>query len=141
MHRQVDIFIHFPRSLRYTAYNRFVVRVCSSTAEHNVPPNDEAKLSRGAIYYYKDFVELAKEKIQEHKNDVKVEKSPATKEEKLRNQRDNEKRLKKDYYEQVSTLNGLNDAMVAENAVLAYRCMVLEDEINALTNGKISFIK
>ena len=45
------------------------------------------------------------------------------------------------YYEQVSTLNGLNDAMVAENAVLAYRCMVLEDEINALTNGKISLIK
>ena len=103
--------------------------------------NDEAKLSRGAIYYYKDFVELAKEKIQEHKNDVKVEKSPATKEEKLRNQKKKKKRLKKDYYEQVSTLNGLNDAMVAENAVLAYRCMVLEDEINALTNGKISLIK
>ena len=46
--------------------------------------NDEAKLSRGTIYYYKDFVELAKEKIQEHKNNVTVEKSPETKEEKLR---------------------------------------------------------
>lgn len=103
--------------------------------------NDEAKLSRGAIYYYKDFVELAKGRIQEHKGNAETGKLVATKEEKLRNQRDNEKRLKKDYYEQVSTLSDLNDAMVAANAALAYRCMVLEDEINALTNGKISFIK
>jgi len=106
--------------------------------------NDEAGLSRGAIYYYKDFVDDAKRKIEQYKLNKSHSSSPNMKqsaEQKLKSQRDNEKRLKDSYREQVSNLEGLNDALVTQNVSLAFRCMELQEEIRAITSGKIKSIK
>ncbi|GHX20455.1 hypothetical protein N5094_07135 [Shewanella putrefaciens] len=106
--------------------------------------NDEAGLSRGAIYYYKDFIETAKKAIEKHKSD-KVEGADSvtalTPEQKLKQQMDKEKRLKEDYRDQARGLEGLNDALVIQNVSLAFRCMELQHELELVTQGRLVSIR
>jgi hypothetical protein len=105
--------------------------------------NDEAGLTHGAIYYYKDFICKAKVEIELFKKSKKssdildnaVESLPETK--KLRRERDNEKRLKNEYREQVGNLKHLSDEVVKVNVSLAFRVLELENEIRRQSDEKI----
>ena len=108
--------------------------------------NDEAGLSRGAIYYYKEFVRKAKGEItvfnEERRKSAAIDKIEAneTTESKLRKERDSEKRLKNNYREQLNSYKLLTDEVVKENVSLAFRCMELQDEINMLHDKKVTRI-
>lgn len=108
--------------------------------------NDEAGLSRGAIYYYKEFVSEAKVEIavfnEDNRKSAAIDKIEAseTAESKLRKERDSEKRLKNDYREQLNSYKQLTDEVVKENVSLAFRCMELQDEINMLHDRKVTRI-
>lgn len=108
--------------------------------------NDEAGLSRGAIYYYKEFVRKAKAEIavfnEDSRKSAAIDKIEAneTTETKLRKERDSEKRLKNDYREQLNSYKLLTDEVVKENVSLAFRCMELQDEINMLHDRKVTRI-
>lgn len=108
--------------------------------------NDEAGLSRGAIYYYKEFVRKAKAEIavfnEDSRKSAAIDKIDAneTTESKLRKERDSEKRLKNDYREQLNSYKQLTDEVVKENVSLAFRCMELQDEINMLHDRKVTRI-
>lgn len=108
--------------------------------------NDEAGLSRGAIYYYKEFVREAKSEIavfnEDNRKSAAIDKIEAneTAESKLRKERDSEKRLKNDYREQLKSYKQLTDEVVKENVSLAFRCMELQDEINMLHDRKVTRI-
>lgn len=108
--------------------------------------NDEAGLSRGAIYYYKEFVHKAKAEIaifnEDNRKSATIDKIEAneTAESKLRKERDSEKRLKNDYRTQLNSYKQLTDEVVKENVSLAFRCMELQDEINMLHERKVTRI-
>lgn len=109
--------------------------------------NDEAGLSRGNIYHYKDFIIKAKVEIELYNESINrtaisrnydVKKSN---EEKLRFERDKEKRLKSNYHDQAKNYRKLTDQLVRENASLAYRCMELSDELESINSNVIAFKK
>ena len=91
--------------------------------------NEEAGLSRGNIYHYKEFIIRAKVEIELYNDSKKKsdiidnQEGKKNKEEKLRFQRDKEKRLKVEYHEQAKNYKQLTDQLVRENASLAFRCM------------------
>ena len=108
--------------------------------------NEEAGLSRGNIYHYKEFIIRAKVEIELYNDSKKKsdiidnQEGKKNKEEKLRFQRDKEKRLKVEYHEQAKNYKQLTDQLVRENASLAFRCMELSDELDS-RNGNIVSIK
>ena len=95
--------------------------------------NEEAGLSRGGIYYYKDFVIKAKAEIEAIKNQRKTQNAirdvvaKENKTDKLRAERDKEKRLKVDYRNQVNEFSQFSDQLVIENVLLAFRCYELQE--------------
>jgi len=108
--------------------------------------NQEAGLSRGNIYHYKEFIAKAKVEIELYKdntnksNVIDKQRVNKIKEDKLRFQRDKEKRLKIEYHGQAKNQKKLTDQLVRENASLAFRCMELSDELDS-KNNKIVSIK
>lgn len=109
--------------------------------------NEEAGLSRGNIYHYKEFIIRAKVEIELYNDSKKKsdiidnQEGKKNKEEKLRFQRDKEKRLKVEYHEQAKNYKQLTDQLVRENASLAFRCMELSDEVDNKNNKIVSIKK
>ena len=109
--------------------------------------NEEAGLSRGNIYHYKEFISKAKIEIEIYKNrkkrtDIIVDLGDKkNKEDKLRFQRDKEKRLKTEYHRQTKNYKQLTDQLVRENVSLAFRCMELSDELDRKNSKIVSFKK
>jgi hypothetical protein len=83
--------------------------------------NDEAGLSRGAIYYYKNFVKQAKAEIRIYNEskqtlDVIDGLEPRYGElERLRQSRNKEKQLKEKYREELKNFRVLSDEVVQQN--------------------------
>ena len=96
--------------------------------------NAEAGLSSGAIYYYKEFIEEAKEILSNRKNsqadDSPEETLPQI--EKLRLQRDKEKRLKEEYRSQRDQIKSFCDKVVAKNASLEFALFEALEKIESL---------
>ncbi|AXN03595.1 hypothetical protein EA004_13460 [Vibrio anguillarum] len=101
--------------------------------------NDEAGLSSGGIYYYKEFVEKARVVIA--KADVKqVNKSFVKhKSKNFRHQLEEERRLKTKYREQRDLIKNFCDQVVAKSANLEFalfealeRIQQLEEELHAI---------
>ena len=109
--------------------------------------NEEAGLSRGNIYHYKEFISKAKVEIELYKDRkmksdiIDNQGDKKNKEEKLRFQRDKEKRLKVEYHDQAKNYKQLTDQLVRENASLAFRCMELSDELDSRNNKIVSIKK
>jgi hypothetical protein len=109
--------------------------------------NEEAGLSRGNIYHYKEFITKAKVEIQLYNDNKKRsyiidnQGDKKNKEEKLRFQRDKEKRLKVEYHEQAKNYKQLTDQLVRENASLAFRCMELSDELDRINSNIVPIKK
>lgn len=109
--------------------------------------NDEAGLSSGSIYYYKDFVVRARAVISEIKsktntNNYSVSKSDIAK---LRAERDKQKQLKERYREQRDDIKRFADGVIQENAKLHFslhEALIaieqLEKELSASKITKIS---
>ena len=105
--------------------------------------NDEAGLSQGAIYYYKEFISKAKIEIELYKQNQKkadfgineIEVLPETK--RLRKERDNEKRLKDKYREEKDSIKCLSDEIVQANVTLAFRVLELENEMRRQSESKV----
>ena len=103
--------------------------------------NDEAGLSRGAIYYYKDFVEKAKIKIAEFKkNKVKSapDNEPAPVKISATTKINHEKELKDNYREQLALEKQSTDMLLQMNITMAYRCLELEKEVTTLNKTNIT---
>lgn len=102
--------------------------------------NEEAGLSAGAIYYYKAFIEKARQVIAAIKSSNQSQ--PTAKKvtvENIRNQRDDEKRLKEKYRAQRDEIKLFCDQVVAKNANLEFalfealeRIQQLEEEIKSI---------
>jgi hypothetical protein len=112
--------------------------------------NAEAGLSSGAIYYYKEFVKEAKEVIANRKSKQEIALSLATlpSTEKVRIQRDNEKRLKEEYRDQRDQIKSFCDQVVAKNASLEFalfealeKIESLQDEIRSMKVIEIKKVK
>lgn len=105
--------------------------------------NNEASLSRGAIYYYKDFVKQAKAEIQiynENKQQLNVIDGLEPRDgglERLRQSRNKEKQLKEKYREELKNFKNLSDEVVQQNVSLAFRLMEMQDERRQIEVGKI----
>lgn len=96
--------------------------------------NDEAGLSSGGIYYYSSFVERAKKIIQFNRQqscDSKKEVNLA-REKKLRDQRDQQKRLKEKYKEQLDQIKKFSDQVIAHNAQLEFTLFEALEKISYL---------
>lgn len=105
--------------------------------------NQEAGLSQGAIYYYKEFVETAREAIKRHQRALLIQdgsaqsvtsKGPANS---LVDAVKTERRLKNQYRIQRDDLKASMDRLVITNVSLAFRVLELEDENRHLIKGKI----
>ena len=95
--------------------------------------NDESGLSRGAIYYYKEFVEMAKVKIaeyQEQKAKAASATEPAPVKISMTEKINHEKKLKDSYREQLVLERQANDLILQMNVRMAYRCLKLEAEVS-----------
>lgn len=105
--------------------------------------NDEAGLSQGAVYYYKDFVSKAREEIDLFKKNQRINDSLSSRDvdlsktKKLRREINKEKRLKDDYREQLGNQKVLNDMVVQANVSLAFRILELENEIRRNLDAKV----
>ena len=101
----------------------------------------------GNIYHYKEFISKAKVEIELYKDRkmksdiIDNQGDKKNKEEKLRFQRDKEKRLKVEYHDQAKNYKQLTDQLVRENASLAFRCMELSDELDSRNNKIVSIKK
>ncbi len=97
--------------------------------------NDEAKLSSGGIYYYKDFITKARSIIDKDISNNKQYLNSSNAEEKiskLRKQRDKEKQLKVIYREQRDKMKQFADSVVEENARLSFAIHEAYTKINEL---------
>lgn len=116
--------------------------------------NDEAGLSRGGIYYYKDFVKKTREELEQLKklkskegDGQQTESDEVTPTEssqgslsdvaRLRQERNNEKRIKEDYRDKLDTEKFLGDKVLTENAILAHRVYELEGKLNKINNQTV----
>lgn len=105
--------------------------------------NTEAGLSQGAIYYYKEFVEEAKDIIKKHKtkkfeqskHDALPDFQRAPKN--LKDELKKEMQLKIKYRTQRNDFKSITDEMIKINVSLAFRILELEDENRRLTKGRI----
>ena len=108
--------------------------------------NDEAKLSSGSIYYYKEFLEKARQVIADRKFSNDKGYSPNKGEiAKLRSERDKQKELKVKYRDQRDNIKNFADGVVNENAKLHFalyesqnRVEQLEKELTKTKVTKIS---
>lgn len=84
--------------------------------------NSEAGLSVGSIYYYKQFVEEVRIAIEDSKRSKSNTTSSKTtvNYERLRNKRDDEKRLKEKYRVQRDEIKEFCDRVVSKNAYLEF---------------------
>jgi AcrR family transcriptional regulator len=109
--------------------------------------NEEAGLSRGAIYHYKSYVQELRVEIAayeaERKKSLAIDglQHNLTVEAKLRSERDREKRLKIEYRDQLANFKQLTDKVIAENVSLAFRCKELQDELARATALKVTDIR
>ena len=109
--------------------------------------NQEAGLSQGAVYYYKEFVEAAKEAIKRHRRALLIQDECA--ESVTSNGPTNslvdtfktERRLKKKYRDQRDDLKASMDQLVITNVSLAFRVLELEGENRHLIKGKLVEIR
>lgn len=102
--------------------------------------NAEAGFSTGAIYHHREFVEEAKEiiSIRNNRQSNDLPKETSSQIQKLRLQRDNEKRLKEGYRSQRDKIKLFCDKVVAKNASLEFalfealeKIATLEEEIKS----------
>lgn len=96
--------------------------------------NDEAGLSSGSIYYYKEFIEKAREVIAElkssnNKNNYSINQGELAK---LRSERDKQKELKIRYRDQRDTIKNFADGVVHENAKLHFSLYEAKIQIEQL---------
>ena len=109
--------------------------------------NEEAGLSRGAIYYYKAFVQEVKGELpileveRNKKQAINNLQENLSSELKLRRDRDKEKRLKTEYRIQAGNFKQLTDEVVKANVSLTFRCMELEEALSRIEAGKVVPIK
>lgn len=108
--------------------------------------NDEAGLSSGSIYYYKEFIDKAREviaelKLSNNKNNYSINQGELAK---LRSERNKQKQLKIRYRDQRDTIKQFANGVVHENAKLHFslyeaqiRIEQLEKEITATKVTKI----
>jgi hypothetical protein len=126
-------------------------RLLSGTPERTKPDgrisisriNQEAGLSQGAIYYYKDFIVEANKTIEKHKAEQEEQRKqegsadfqrpPPQLQEALKK----EKRLKAQYRAQRDDFKSITDEMIKTNVSLAFRILELEDENQRLTRRKV----
>tara|TARA_Y100001963_G_scaffold152155_1_gene236397 strand:- start:288 stop:713 length:426 start_codon:yes stop_codon:yes gene_type:complete len=96
--------------------------------------NQEAGLSQGAIYYYKDFVAQAKATIAQRKAQPQLHSqqegsaNSSSALHKLQDSLKKEKSLKKQYRNQRDDFKNISDITIKENVCLAFRILELEDE-------------
>lgn len=104
--------------------------------------NNEAGLSSGGIYYYKEFIENTKSIIQNRKQANTIEGSPLndSTEKKLRLQRDKEKQLKEHYRQQRNDIKSFCDKVVEKNAQLEFALFEALEKIDAIEH-ELSSIK
>ena len=95
---------------------------------------EEAGLTSGNAHYYPAFIEKVKAVKQQIKGEV-IE--PKSKIEKLRNARDNEKRMKTQYYEQVAGLKATIAQQAAEHHQLAYALQVALTKVEQLEHDLV----
>jgi hypothetical protein len=96
--------------------------------------NQEAGLSSGGIYYYKDFIEKARKAILEEKltnsaSDISLGKISAGK---MRAQRDKERELKERYRYQRDQIKEFCDKVITKNAQLEFALFESLDKIKEL---------
>jgi len=96
--------------------------------------NDEAGLSSGSIYYYKEFIEKARDVIAElkrsnNKSNYSINRGELAK---LRSQRDKQKELKIRYRDQRDTIKQFADSVVHENAKLHFSLYEAHNRIEQL---------
>jgi len=95
--------------------------------------NDEAGLSSGAIYYYKDFMAKARAVISERKKpSLTISNSAKISTHSIRQQRDEEKRLKEKYRAQRDEIKSFCDKVVAQNANLEFALFEASERISQL---------
>lgn len=95
--------------------------------------NEEAGLSSGAIYYYKDFVAKVRAIISEQCDPTKSSNyNPKISVQNLRQQRDEEKRLKEKYRSQRDEIKSFCDKVVAQNANLEFALFEASERITQL---------
>jgi len=105
--------------------------------------NREAGLSRGAINYYKDFLIEVNKKAQALKDKESttgnddITAANKKKLEALRQDRNNEKRLKEEYRESAKEYQEFADALVKTNTALAKKCLELQNKISLINNGNV----
>ncbi|MGP8288791.1 hypothetical protein ACT3OH_00775 [Vreelandella zhanjiangensis] len=96
--------------------------------------NDEAGLSAGAIYYYKDFLIKSRRVIEKHKinKDHDTRETKAKNLDRLRAQRDNEVRLKEKYRHQRDEIKSFCDKVIEKNANLEFTLYEALEKIEVL---------
>lgn len=96
--------------------------------------NDEAGLSAGAIYYYKDFLIKSRRAIEKNKinKDNGTPKNKSKNLDRLRAQRDNESRLKEKYRCQRDEIKSFCDKVIEKNANLEFSLYEALERIDAL---------
>ena len=105
--------------------------------------NNEAGLSKGGIYYYSEFMERTKRKIDLYKKNKLLEKvsdeisSEESQIEKLKHERNTEKRLKLKYKADRDNQKILTDEVIKENVSLVNRLYELETENSRFRKGNI----
>ncbi|HAS6870912.1 hypothetical protein ACEV8G_01300 [Vibrio parahaemolyticus] len=105
--------------------------------------NNEAGLSRGAIYHYKEFVEEAKAEIEIYNSNKKQEgilqnfSDDSSRLDKIKSERDREARLKKNYREQRDNIKAMADEVIKRDASWAYRCLELQVELSRLAPDNV----
>ena len=108
--------------------------------------NSEAGVSRGAIYYYCDFITETKKEILElekegkenvHQSKTDIETKFEERLKKLRKSRDNEKRLKDKYRAEAKQYQDFADGIAKINTTLAFKCLELQNQLEQLNNRNI----
>lgn len=95
--------------------------------------NDEAGLSSGAIYYYKEFMTKARAVISKRKEaSLSTNRSKKTGTHSFRQQRDEEKRLKEKYRAQRDEIKTFCDKVVEQNANLEFALFEASERIKQL---------
>ncbi|MDR5898838.1 hypothetical protein QC823_07535 [Halomonas vilamensis] len=96
--------------------------------------NDEAGLSAGAIYYYKDFLLKSRRAIEQNKinKDSDTRETKSKNLDRLRAQRDNEVRLKEKYRDQRDEIKSFCDKVIEKNANLEFTLYEALEKIEVL---------
>ena len=102
--------------------------------------NDEAKLSSGSIYYYKEFLEKARKIIADLKFSNNKHYSPNKGEiARLRSEREKQKELKVKYRDQRDAMKSFADGVVNENAKLNFALFETITKIEQLEKELLTY--